>query len=398
MKDAIADAANPASPFHRPARQITLIHRAHQADLRAIVDTFKALPGYGRRGLDTGVQLQVLAGAHARRRRRGSSSRTAGSTRCRPGKQTWLTVRNDDMYYLRWGDPDFVRAYLTHLPEPQKIAGFLHGPDGYTWGRDFVSTHPAPPRELVIERKWYWFLLWGRLAYEPSIPNGRFKEILGSRFPGIVEQHAVRGMVRCLENAAAHDPLLLGQPRLHVVPGGVVEPARLRHGPEPHRPEIPADGDDEDGEVPRIMSVKAFVAGEPPAGRLTPLDVADQLEGHALAGLQNSGKLQPGSNTELRHTVGDIAAMGWLGRYYAEKIRGAVDLYRSRTSGRPEDLDNARRHLQQAASHWKQYAAIWSSQYVGQVLTRMGSVMVDIQAIQEDVDKEIPAVGSGPPR
>jgi len=90
--------------------------------------------------------------------------------------------------------------------------------------------------------------------------------------------------------------------------------------------------------------------------------------------------------------------MGWLGRYYAEKIRGAVDLYRSRTSGRPEDLDNARRHLQQAASHRKQYAAIWSSQYVGQVLTRMGSVMVDIQAIQEAVDREIPAVGSGPPR
>ena len=33
----------------------------------------------------------------------------------------------------------------------------------------------------------------------------------------------------------------------------------------------------------------------------------------------------------------------------------------------------------------------------GQVLTRMGSVMVDIQA-QEAVDAEIPAVGSGPPR
>ena len=34
----------------------------------------------------------------------------------------------------------------------------------------------------------------------------------------------------------------------------------------------------------------------------------------------------------------------------------------------------------------------------GQVLTRMGSVMVDIQAIQDAVDAEIPAVGSGPPR
>ena len=44
------------------------------------------------------------------------------------GKKTWLTVRNDDMYYLRWGDPDFVRAYMTNLPDLAENCGFLHGP------------------------------------------------------------------------------------------------------------------------------------------------------------------------------------------------------------------------------------------------------------------------------
>ena len=43
------------------------------------------------------------------------------------------------------GDPDFVRAYWTQLPQPQKIAGFMLGPDGYTWGRDFVSTRASTP-------------------------------------------------------------------------------------------------------------------------------------------------------------------------------------------------------------------------------------------------------------
>ena len=42
--------------------------------------------------------------------------------------------------------------------------------------------------------------------------------------------------------------------------------------------------------------------------------------------------------------------------------------------------------LLRAAASDEPYAAIWSSQYVGQVLTRMGSVMVDIQAIQDAVD------------
>jgi hypothetical protein len=92
----------------------------------------------------------------------------------------------------------------------------------------------------------------------------------------------------------------------------------------------------------------------------------------------------------LRLTLGDISAMAWLGRYYAAKIRGAVDLYRYQKSGASRDLENARAHLQTAAAHWRQYAGIWSSQYVGQVLTRMGLTPVDIRAIQAFVDRDVP--------
>ena len=27
-----------------------------------------------------------------------------------PAHRTWLTVRNDDIYSFRWGDPDFARG------------------------------------------------------------------------------------------------------------------------------------------------------------------------------------------------------------------------------------------------------------------------------------------------
>jgi len=398
VKDAMADAKNPASPFYRPSRVIRVIHRAHQASLPEITTTFSQLPG-----ADAADSTLTFSFKYSQAHMYSSTKplfiyQNEWFNTIPAGKKTWLTVRSDDMYYLRWGDPDFVRAYMTNLPDLTKIAGFYMGPDGYTWGRDFVSKDAGPSRELVIDRMWYSFLLWGRLAYEPSLPNGRFEEILGSRFPGISSStlsaawSAVSKTLPLMTRFYWGSLDFMWYPEACWSSDGFVT---VQHLIDPKYPPMKID---EDGEVPHIQTIKAFVDGEPPAGRLTPLDVADQLEGHALAGLQNSGKLQPGSNTELRHTLGDIAAMGWLGRYYAEKIRGAVDLYRSRTSGRPEDLDNARRHLQQAASHWKQYAAIWSSQYVGQVLTRMGSVMVDIQAIQEAVDREIPAVGSGPPR
>jgi hypothetical protein len=148
---------------------------------------------------------------------------------------------------------------------------------------------------------------------------------------------------------------------------------------------------DEDGQSPRLMSVKAFVDGAAPAGRLTPLDVAERLARFADTGLAKVAPLSPGTNKELRQTIGDIRAMAWLGRYYADKIRGAVDLYRYQKSRNATDLDRARTALQAAASHWRTYAELWSAQYVGQVLTRMGLTPVDIKAIQTFVDRDVPA-------
>jgi hypothetical protein len=101
-----------------------------------------------------------------------------------PGRKTWLTVRNDDIYTFRFGDPAYAREYILNIPSEDKIAGFYMGPDGYVWGRDFLERHPDPgPRPLVIEKQWYSFMLWGRLAYDPSLPDSHFEKVLAARHP-----------------------------------------------------------------------------------------------------------------------------------------------------------------------------------------------------------------------
>ena len=245
VQDAIANARDPKSPFHQPTRRIRLIHRAHQADLRQIVEAFKALPGSDRRGREWDSTLSFSF--------KYSQAHMHGTTAPRfifqngwfasipAGKHTWLTVRNDDLYYLRWGDPDFVRAYWKQLPNADKIAGFMLGPDGYTWGRDFVSKRPSSPRRLVIEKQWYRFMLWGRLAYDPSIPNERFVQILDARFPGGAGSAGLRRVRLDVEDPAARQPLLLGLLRLHVVPRRLVEPGRVRVGARLHHADVSAD-------------------------------------------------------------------------------------------------------------------------------------------------------------
>ena len=393
VKDAMADAADPASPFHRPGRHITLIHRAHQADLKAIVETFKALPGSDRSGADATLAFSF----------KYSQAHMHSSTAPRfifqngwydsmpPGKQTWLTVRNDDLYYLRWGDPDFVRAYWTQLPQPQKIAGFMLGPDGYTWGRDFVSTRAATPRRARHREAVVLVHALGPAglrAGDPERSASRRSSRRASRRPA---PRVFGGLASTSKILPLLNRFYWGYFDFQWYPEASWSQAGFVGVRDFITPKFPPMREDEDGETPRVMSVKAFVAGEAPAGRLTPLDVADRLDRFAADGVQRISTVRAAGEPELQDTIGDIRAMAALGRYYAAKIRGAVELARYEQAKDASAYARARTALQASAEHWREYARLWSAQNVGNVFTRLGPTLVDMTAIQAAVDKDIPA-------
>ena len=55
------------------------------------------------------------------------------------------------------------------------------GSEGYIWGREFSSTQPLDPRELEIKKHWYRILLWGRVGYDPDLPQSRIEKIVGGK-------------------------------------------------------------------------------------------------------------------------------------------------------------------------------------------------------------------------
>lgn len=392
VADAMAHAADPQSPYYRPGRRITLIHRAHQADLNAIVETFKALPGSDR-GL--GESTLAFSFKYSQAHMHSSTApkfifQNGWYDSMPAGKQTWLTVRNDDLYYLRWGDPDFVRRYWRQLPRPDRIAGFLLGPDGYTWGRDFLGANGASPRRLVIEKQWYWFLLWGRLAFDPTIPDDHFAAILEARWP-----QAGRPLFDALASTSKILPLVnrfyWGYFDFQWYPEGSWSQAGFVGVRDFITPKYPPMRDDEDGETLRIMSVKAFVDRGSIAGHLTPLEVAREIDHLAAVGVGRVERLPAEVDPELRETIGDVRAMAALGRYYAAKIRGAVAMARYEAKKDAAEHARARTELQSAAAHWRDYARLWRAQYVGNVFTRLGPTLVDMAAIQAAVDQDVPA-------
>ncbi|WP_414661172.1 beta-N-acetylhexosaminidase family protein [Horticoccus sp. 23ND18S-11] len=363
-----------------PQRQFGLIHRFHWTAQSDILNAFKDYPGQ----VEFSFKYSV---AHMYSITKPNFIQPLLENLA-PGRKTWLTVRNDDIYTFRFGDPAYTRDYIANIPPADKIAGFYMGPDGYTWGRDFLERNPAPgPRPLVMEKQWYAFMLWGRLAYDPALPDSHFERALAARHPS-APAHA---LFRALQGAAQVMPLTTrffwGDIDLKWFPEACLSHPRskgfytVRHFMEG----ITMPGSD----VLPIRDWRIRLLGRKPMVETTPPDIAAALDGAAaetfaaLDALRDAAK----QDAELQKNINDCEALAWLGRYYAAKIRGACALALFDARGDPSEQAASLRHLGDALAHWKKYAAVRDAHYVPALYNRLG--FVNITALTENVAADV---------
>jgi len=350
----------------QPGRQFRLIHRFHQTFLGPIQEEFRAYPSIFEFSYKYSVAHMYSDPAPV----------FGKETIAELPKDThlWMTVRNDDIYSYRWGDPSYARAYIRNLPGPDKLAGFYMGPDGYVWGRDFASTEPETPRQLIIDKQWYSFMLWGRLSYDPGLPDSLFQRTLAVRFP-----RADAGTLFAASSTASRiipqiTRFFWGDIDLKWFPEACLSHPKYRgfftvkHFVEGES--MPGAG---------VLSIRDYLAGKK---GITPVQVAENLRSDAAATLKLVAALRPsqGGSKELRLTLGDYEAMAWLGNYYSEKILGALDLAQGKR-------ESSVRHLEAALAHWKKYAEVAGSQYRPQLLNRVG--YVDLNQLTAKVAADI---------
>jgi len=299
----------------------------------------------------------------------------------------WLNLRNDDMFVLRWGNPDFVREYIQKMPHDVS-PGFYMGSDGYVWGREFIARNPEMDGRLEIDKHWYRFRLWGQLAYNPELGRDYWEAVLKHRFPGVDAKLLYDAWAATSEIVPQVNSGCFGPNDAHISPEGCI----AREGfltvddyyfnEDTFRP-MAGSG---------ILSVtewgQAVVAGKKLKG-ITPLQVADNLDEYAATALVALPELrkQVSDNVELQETLNDIESMAYLGRYYADKMRGAAKLALFRESLQKQFNDDAVAHFKGAVDEWKAYAAIVSSQYKTQLLARTN--FLDWNRILKDVEKEV---------
>ena len=376
----------------QPERKFRLIHRLHETGLGPILKQWSEYPG----PFELSYKYAV---AHMYASRAPSFIKEV-LPEITPEHRTWLTVRNDDIYSFRWGDPVFARDFINNMPGPDKLAGYYMGPDGYIWGRDFLSRDAVGKdgrRQLVWDRQWFSFNLWGRLSYDPSLPDSHFQRLLGAQHPSVSAEKllaASEASSRIIPQVTRYN---WGSIDVHWYPeANLSHPAQykgfytVRHFME---------GKTMPGED--VLSITAWReklhAGKTITAQ-TPPEVAAALERDADTTLQLVADLQKRAATtdkDLTLTLGDYEAQAWLGRYFAAKIRAAIDLAEFNASADVAAQASSLTHLENALAHWKQYAALYDRQYTPQLLNRVGPT--DIPALTAKAAEDIEIVRTWKP-
>ncbi|MFY0599121.1 MAG: hypothetical protein JXR03_05585 [Cyclobacteriaceae bacterium] len=367
----------------QPNRTIDFIHRVWFSDMEEIMkywgdypDSFEVSFKYAKARLYSSPKLPFAKGHVASMKNYGLKS--------------WWNLRNDDIFVYRWGDPDYVRAFLTHFPEDY-TAGYHMGSDGYVWGREFISKNSELQGELEIKKHWYNFMLWGRLGYNADLDKEFFVKKLAHRFPTI----DAALLYETWKQASKVIPLVnvfhwRDWDHMFAAEGCLTKPKWGGFRDVTHFMDNPTmKGSD-------ILNPRKFVktvlAGET-TDKQTPLNVIDSLQDYSRYIFSQLEVLRSDENTEeLSTLIDDMEAMSYLAEYYAAKIQGAVELvYYKEKSDKTHQIQ-AITHLEKALEHWKNYATISEKNYKSQMLAR--TFLLDWRSVQERVRQDI-AIAKG---
>jgi len=364
-----------------PERKLRFIFRQHQSNLGSIVEAFENFDG----PFNTGHK-------YARARLYSTTTSPYLDFEYREDLERykvpcWLNLRNDDLFVFRWGDADYVREFLQNVPRDlmRFEAGFYMGPDGFVWGKEFVAKDPTLAGQWEVDKHWYRFMLWGRLGYDPTLTRDYFEKRLKNRFPQAEPALLYKTWAAASQIVPQVNRFFFRVNDFQFSPEGCIyDQGFLPVEQFFEHPPLRGSG---------ILSVQEYASAvikDKPFDGITPMEVAENLDRLAQQSLSGVAALryQSRPDKELAATLTDMESVAYLGRYYADKIRGAADLavYRADKNRREHQL-RAVQHFTKAVEEWETYARIASSQYKPQLLSR--THYLDWWQILEEVKKEV---------
>ncbi|MZQ85445.1 hypothetical protein GQF01_25325 [Paenibacillus sp. 5J-6] len=275
------------------------------------------------------------------------------------------TVRNDDVFTHRWGDPEYVRAYIKGMIKPY-VKGFYWGADGYLWGNDFQHVeHGHKTWKYDFERHIFQFQLWGRLSYDPETCDDVWVHLLKSQYGPVHAPLFLEGLRSASSVIPAVNRLFWidydfqwhAESCLSEVSGFKTILDFVNAAP------MPGVG---------VMSISEYARAEHEgsmekgfeAFRETPADIVKLLQDAAEQTERVASKLSKELGelccSHAACTLHDLFGYVEMSRYYACKFKASLELNRFKLNKHTQHKDEAVALLEQAAIHWERLGHYWS--------------------------------------
>jgi len=275
-------------------------------------------------------------------------------------KVVW-TMRNEDIFILRWGQPDFVREFIRRQDNREYVGGAIIGSECYIPALDFISkAGPHKDWQWAFQRQWLFYTVWGQLLYDPAMPDSKFEAMFDARFG--------KGRGKDLLAAwklASRVPLHFAAFRKGTWDGSLYTEGFLswtdRENSASSFFSIDRFISQPVLDTKRYINIEDYVkAGRAPECVMSPLELAAKLKqdcataSQLVAKLRARGKVSPTLDCELT----DIEAWCAYGNYFAAKLRAGVALATARAKGDAGQQRVAVAELEKALVHWKRLAEL----------------------------------------
>jgi hypothetical protein len=270
------------------------------------------------------------------------------------GIKTWLTIRNDDYFYINWGDPQFVRDYMAGIPFKKDVVAMYIGSDGYNPSRTYFYKNEALNGQLEVERRWYMEMLWGRLSYNPNLGDDVFKNMLAKRFPTVSAENLFQAWTLSSRTLPKVTELIMGKWSLdfHWYPEACwSDPGRCTGFRT-------IDGFANETTVAKgsqLCDIATSAAGKC-EGKKSSYTVADEMLADSEKALSLINTMKSNGNVDLEIAISNVKQMSYLGAYYAYKVRGA-------TYKKAGETAKAREAMGQAYHWWISYSQAMEETY-----------------------------------
>lgn len=325
-----------------PERDLVFIHREHQTGAESVLADFAPLNELPNVRVDMSFKYSKAHCHTSTTPNFMGQSFVNGLVNNQV--KTWLELRNDDFYFLHWGEPQFIRDYVSGFLKEDLLAGAFFGSDGWVFTRVFTSRNPyyKDKNALEIQKHWYMRKLWGRLMYNPSTSDELFKNHLAYKYPEVSSANlfdawskASKAMQLSNEQVSGNNWKLDFQ----WYPENWSSKDGFRTLEET-RKAVPMNGSN----LCSFLETAIDQCGN----KVSAWTTAEQIDRLANDALEILARLDSKNNTELMLNMSDLEAMSNLCLYNAHKFRAAIYLEQGKEK-------EARVFIGKAYCYWKTY-------------------------------------------